>query len=62
MTSELEILLPCPFCGGPPLLGPENPEDEYTHYRVICRDCKVSTRLDYDESVVKCWNRREERT
>jgi len=58
--ENMEKIKPCPFCGGRAILAPNKPgieDDDY--YRVICTDCKTSTRLDYDSEVIRYWNKRK---
>lgn len=61
-VTATEGLLPCPFCGGRPIVRYLTTAGIRTHSRIECTNCHVKT--DYyvhefgERNVTKVWNRR----
>lgn len=56
MPTELNKLLPCPFCGGKAIISMHLP-----YYNVGCLDCESSSGETFSrDKAIKLWNTRAE--
>lgn len=57
---EAAALLPCPFCGKPPILDehPPTPGEDDSFCVIRCAECGFSKERNFTDDAVRWWNRR----
>jgi Lar family restriction alleviation protein len=61
VSGPVDVLLPCPFCGGEARLREETTAPKDCHHYVDCKACGICTVCQPDAEIAHAaWNRRSE--